>query len=51
MANALAGNRIMCITWIAPDKYAASKLRDTVDDYMEFVRNSTPQKGPMRMIH
>ena len=51
MANALAGNRIMCITWIAPDEYAASKLRDTVDDYMEFVRNSTPQEGPMRMIH
>ena len=25
MANALAGNRIMCITWIAPDEYAASK--------------------------
>ena len=51
MANALAGNRIMFITWIAPDEYAASKLRDTVDDYMEFVRNSTPQEGPMRMIH
>ena len=41
----------MCITWIAPDEYAVSKLRDTVDDYMEFVRNSTPQEGPMRMIH
>ena len=51
MANALAGNRIMCITWIAPDEYAASNLRDTLDDYMEFVRNSTPQEGPMRMIH
>ena len=41
----------MCIAWIAPDESAASKLRDTVDDYMEFVRNSAPQEDPIRMIH
>ncbi len=51
MANALAGNRITFITWITPDEYAASKLRDRVDDYMKFVRNSAHQESPMRMIH
>ena len=30
MANALAGNRIMCITWIVPSPFGCSQVPDAI---------------------